>query len=368
MSTNRRRYRWLASGIAALAASTVLSGCGGSGGSSAPAAAGNASAVHELDPAHPVKLKVINTSGAFNIALARDYGFFAKYGLSVEESQLANGTQVLAALQGGSGEIGYADLYAGINAKAQGFNLKLVANNNTNAKQFPILVQADGPIKTPADLAGKTIALPPVPQHTVNLRGFLKANGVDPNQVKYSIVQAQAAAPQALASNSVDAFFGQWNQAYTNEGQPGAYNFRVLGNPDSSQWSNLKATTAAFWATGEWLENSEHQAVAHAFDKALHASYVWFKTLTPEELQPILLKYQQIDLSKLTGGDPQKVDNLLTNTQPGPFDFDATQSWYELGLQYAPDKIQKGVDLHDLVFPSALQPEPALIQPPANAG
>lgn len=269
---------------------------------------------------------------------------------------------------GGSGEIGYADLYAGINAKAQGFNLKLVANNNTNAKQFPILVQADGPIKTPADLAGKTIALPPVPQHTVNLRGFLKANGVDPNQVKYSIVQAQAAAPQALASNSVDAFFGQWNQAYTNEGQPGAYNFRVLGNPDSSQWSNLKATTAAFWATGEWLENPEHQAVAHAFDKALHASYVWFKTLTPEKLQPILLKYQQIDLSKLTGGDPQKVDNLLTNTQPGPFDFDATQSWYELGLQYAPDKIQKGVDLHDLVFPSALQPEPELIQPPVNAG
>ncbi|MBB4919048.1 ABC transporter substrate-binding protein [Streptosporangium saharense] len=363
MTTNRRRHRWLTSGVALLAVSTMLAGCGNDSPASADPAG---TAVPALDPANPVTVKVINTSTAFNVALAKDYGFFRKYGLDIQESQLANGTQVLAALQGGSGEIGYADLYAGINAKAQGFDIKLVANNNTNAEEFPILVKADGPIKSPADLAGRSIALPPVPQHTVNLRGFLKSNGVDPNAVKYTIVQSQSAAPQALAGGSVDAFFGQWIQAYSNEGQPGAYDFRVLGDPDSSKWSNLKATTAAFWVTGDWLKDPKNQAVAYAFDKALHASYVWFKTLKPEQLQPILLRYQKTDLQKITGNDPKKVHNLLTNTQTGPFDFDATQSWYQLGLEYAPDKIQKGVDLRQLVYGSALQPAPELIQPPEN--
>lgn len=366
MPTHARRLSRLASGVAVLAASALLAGCGG--GSSAPAAARQAAAPPTLDPARPVKVKVINTSTAYNVALAKDYGFFAKYGLDVEESQLANGTQVLAALQGGSGDIGYADLYAGINAKAQGFDVKLVSNNNTNAKRFPVLTHANGPIKTPADLVGRRVALPPVPQHTVNLRGFLKANGVDPDQVEYTIVQSQPAAPQALESGSVDAFFGQWHQAYANQGQPGAYNFRALGDPDSSRWSNLKATTAGFWATGEWLAKPENQAVAHAFHNALHASYVWFKTLTPERLQPILLKYQRIDLKEVTGFDPEKVENLLTNTQVEPFDFEASESWYRLGLEYAPDKIQKGVDLRDIVYASALQPTPPLIRPPANPG
>lgn len=304
-------------------------------------------------------ITVINTA-AKNLEQAQDLGFFAQYGLKLDIKHLQNGAQVLAALQGGSGQIGYADTYAGINAVAQGFKIVLVANNNSNDGVKPILVKDDSSIKEPADLVGKTIGLPPVPQHTVNTRGWLTTNGVDPETVKLLYTQGQPELPPALQNGAVDAIFSTFDVAYR-------YGFRIIGNGDTSQWSARGATSAAWWSTEPYAQDNKD--VLEAFDNGLHAYYKWLATLAPERVAALNLQYTQVDWTGLAGGDSEKLANLayVGGNQSGPLNFEATQSWYELGLKYASDKIKPDVDLHEVVYSSALLPEPSSDVPAAAA-
>jgi ABC-type nitrate/sulfonate/bicarbonate transport system substrate-binding protein len=187
----------------------------------------------------------------------------------------------------------------------------------------------------------------------VNTRGFLQANGVDGNSVKFIVIQDATGAPQALERGDYDAWAGNWTAVYTNDGTTG-YNFTTVGNASTKAWSDPEATTAGFWATGDYLRG--HPEVGTAFTKALYDFHVWWNTVSPAEQAALVLQHYKVDYSKIAGGNDQKLRNLLpTYYQTGPINLAATQTWYQLGLTYASDKIAKDVDWQAQVSDSAKQ-------------
>lgn len=357
MSSTQQRLSRLAIGIVSAGAALTLVACSSSGGAAtntqgASDANTSAADVNGSAPRDLGTVNVINTA-AHNVEEAADLGFFAKYGLKVNVKHLLNGPAVLAALQGGSGDIGYADFYAGINANAQGFKLDLVNGRNGNEGDKVLYVKANSDINTPADLAGKSIIISPIPQAKVNLLGYLKANGVDASKVKIKTTQGSSLNDAALKNGTADATQGSWSNVYQSEGA-----FKAIGKPDSSGWSEKGATSAGFWSTDKYAQS--HKDVVTAFSNGIKDFQRWLHSVKPATNAALNDKYEGTSWTKLAGGDPTKLAQIATvdNLETGPFDFTASQNWYDLGVQYAPDSVKTGVDLHKIVFESSLIAEP----------
>ena len=93
---------------------------------------------------------------------AQDQGFFAKNGLDVELVTLANGAAVAAAVAGGALDIGNGNSIAISSAYEHGIAFRMLAPSGAYTKDDPsdgLIVQAGSPIRTAADLAGKTIGI-----------------------------------------------------------------------------------------------------------------------------------------------------------------------------------------------------------------
>ena len=133
----------------------------------------------------------------------------------------------------------------------------------------------------------------------------------------------------------------------------GQYNFTYLGNPDTEQWTEEGATTAGFWATRAWAEKNPE--AAQRFADAWREYNTWLLGRTVDERLALLEEYQGLDVEALVGDDPVKQDYLIGWTeQDEGFNFEASQAWYDLGLEYAPDRIEPGVKLEDIVWESAI--------------
>lgn len=363
------RHRLKLATVLGLTASLVLVACGGGGDTAeadetaeaneeSPDEAGSDEGSEEdgSDEGSDEELivvDVIDTNPGTKVRIAQEEGFFEKHGLEVNLETLSNGAAVLAALQGGSAAIGYADLYSGINAHANNLPLRFVVANNHNTRSIPWLYKADSGIESPKDFEGRTIGVAPVPQHTVNLRGYLRANDVDVEKVEITTIDTAQVSQEILQSGAVDVVQGTWPVAYGNEGNEGQYDFAYSGVLETSEWAQEGATTAGFWSTLEWVEANED--TAQRFADAWREYNAWLLDLSREERAALLEEHQGLDVEGLTGGDPDKIDRLIGWTeQEVGFDFEATQQWYELGLEYAGDRIEAGVDLRDVVWKSAI--------------
>lgn len=358
-TTNRRRYRWTALTVGALTATAIFASANSQAATPSP----KPSAIPTLDPNNPTKVKIADSGTANLLAIAKGEGFFKKYGLDPELSSIAGGVAIIAALQGGSIDFGYADFFAGINAIKNGFDLSLVEPNNYNPTNYYVMVKSGGNIKTVADLAGKNFAVTAVPQIRVNLRGFLKANGVNPDSARTTILGDPTGGPAALERGSVDALPGVlYLSLAQNDGKNG-YNFRSIGNPSSKSWSNPKASTAAFWATGNTTRNNP--AAAYAVNWALHDFHKWWLEQTTDKKVALIKQYTGTDYNALVNGNRERLEQLVASSsewwQVDPIDLAATQSWYQDGLDAAPDLIGSGVDWQSHVFASAKTPLPSAI-------
>ncbi|GGK91622.1 ABC transporter substrate-binding protein [Mangrovihabitans endophyticus] len=143
---------------------------------------------------------------ALHIAMARR--MFQAEGLTVKVQPVAQSLAALPALQNGQ-----VDVIAGANyvtflqAHAQGtLKLKIIADGAAQAPRFMrLLVAPDSPIRTPADLAGRTVAVNILNNiQSLTLNEILTAEGVDPSTVKYRAVPFPLM-DKALAGGDVDA-------------------------------------------------------------------------------------------------------------------------------------------------------------------
>lgn len=150
--------------------------------------------------------------------LAEELGYFEGTGITFENEGYAQGGPAsLVALAGGSVEMGSAATSAVLNSIAAGndFVAAYPSNGINDQVQSIFYVLDDSPIRTIADLAGKTIAVNTLGAHLdYTVREALHQNGL-PEDAANLIVVPGPQLEQVLRSEQVDASaFGYWQTTF----------------------------------------------------------------------------------------------------------------------------------------------------------
>ena len=169
----------VATAIAAVTAATLFGG--------ATASARDTAGKRQLVTVTVATLPIAN---ALPMDLGIKKGFFSAQGIDINKRTLQSGNDVVLALANNNGDIGYLGFVPMMIARTQGIALTTVAasevegTNETDNWQN-ILVKGSSSIRSPSDLAGKTIAVNALKGvGEVMIKAALKKRGVNPNSVR----------------------------------------------------------------------------------------------------------------------------------------------------------------------------------------
>lgn len=264
--------------MAGLVAAAVLAASCGSG----PASGGGP----EQKNVTVAALPVVDTAGFF---IALKEGFFRQQGLNVSYRLVAQSTSALAAMISGSVDIiGGGNYVSYIEGEAHGaFKVSLLADGNACAPHtFAILTLPRTGIKSPAGLAGKTVAVNLTNNiQTLAANAVLAADNVNPSSVKYVPIPF----PQmgsALAAGRVDAI--SVVEPFVTEAE------RTLGATEvSDQCAGPTANLplSGYFATQSWAQ--KNPATARAFQRALDKGQA-LASSNPALVKQVLPSYTKI--------------------------------------------------------------------------
>src|SRR6185503_15945406 len=139
------------------------------------------------------------------IWMALEYGYFKEQGLEVEYRVFPSGTTAFQTFRTGQGDI----VMTGDLPSVQYFfnnpgQYQTFAAIERDAKGYVVIARKD--IKTPKDLAGKTVATRVGSTGSWFISEFLSKNGVDPKSVPVKNLDTQLL-PAALCNGDISAFF-----------------------------------------------------------------------------------------------------------------------------------------------------------------
>ncbi|MER9184898.1 ABC transporter substrate-binding protein [Mesorhizobium sp. M0767] len=184
--------------------------------------------------AAPVKFRSLASRGSISPhELAGELGYFKGLGIEVENvGYSGGGPESLFALASGSVDIGSAATAAVINSISGGNDFVAVyPSNGINSKVRSVFyVLDDSPIKSIADIAGKTIAVNTLGAHLdYTVREALHSVGLSPDAANLVVVPGPQL-EQTLRSRQVDiAALGYWQATFAgalvdNGGVRGVFN------------------------------------------------------------------------------------------------------------------------------------------------
>lgn len=142
--------------------------------------------------------------------LAQDRGFLREEGLEVEMDQGSGSGAAVGAVGSGSYDLGFGDINALITLIARanpGTATPLAIAALYNRPPFTIAVKADGPIRTPKDLEGRTIGGPANDSALKLFPAFAKVAGIDAAKVNVINMQPNLR-EQMLQRGQVEGVFG----------------------------------------------------------------------------------------------------------------------------------------------------------------
>jgi len=161
----------------------------------------------------PQELPTIQVASVTNdtcsaILYAIKLGLFQKAGLNVDFQGMSSGAAASAAVAGGSAQFGQSSLVTLIDAHARGIPFTLVAPSGIITKgsgYAAALVRIDSPIKTGADLNGKTFAVPAIKDlNQIAAMAWVDQNGGNSQTLKFIELSAPATVA-AIEDGRVDA-------------------------------------------------------------------------------------------------------------------------------------------------------------------
>ena len=139
--------------------------------------------------------------------IARDQGFFAKYGIESEPVLLRSGATLVTGMASGDIQIGRTAGAAVLSAVAAGHEIKMLATFSSR-NSYDVVVRPN--IKRPEDLRGKKLAINSVGGGTwIGVMLWLEYFGIDPqrDQILLQSIGDQGVQSQSLESGVVDAVF-----------------------------------------------------------------------------------------------------------------------------------------------------------------
>lgn len=288
-----------------------LAACGGSGSSS-----GGSTSSGGLEETH-LTVGVLPIADDAPLYLAIKKGYFAQEGLSVSPVTLQASTDALPDMLRGS-----VDIMAGANyvsffqAQAKGVaSLKILADaTHCQANSFDVMALPGSGITSAKSLAGKTIGVNLTGNvQTLTLNDVLKADGVNPSSVRYTVVPFPDSVA-ALKAHRIDAFSGIEPYITAAEKQLGA----------SSVLSQCSGPTADFpmsgyFSTATWAQKNPNSA--KAFQQALDRAQSYADS-DSQAVRQILSTYTTIT--------PKDAAILTLNTYPASVDVTALQQVADL--------------------------------------
>jgi NitT/TauT family transport system substrate-binding protein len=212
-------------------------------------------------------------------------GFFSSHGIEIKEQILQSGNDIVLALANHNGDVGYLGYVPMMIARTQGIPLTLVAASEVEGTSTAdnwqnILVKGSSSIQTPAQLAGKTIAVNALKGvGEVVIRAALKKSGVDPNSVNL-VAMPFPTMRTALNNGQVDAIWAPEpfvTQGLSLDGDrvvmaPGPVLGRYFPN-------------GCYVARDDWV--AQNPQLAKAFQTAMNQSLAYAQA-HPDEIIPLL--------------------------------------------------------------------------------
>lgn len=240
----------------------IVSACGGSASSSDTKAGGL-----EKKNITVAALPIVDTVGFF---IAQKEGFFRQEGLNVTVKPVVQSIAAISAMLSGSVDIiaggNYVSFFEG---EAKGaFKIRvLVDGTSCGHHTFSVLALAKSGIKTPADLAGKTVAVN-IPNNiqSLMLNALLNADNVDASKVTYVPVPFPQMAA-ALQAGRVDAISAVEPFLTGAEKELGATEVT-----DQCMGALSGMPLSGYFATQSWVQ--KYPRTARAFQRAVEKGQV----------------------------------------------------------------------------------------------
>jgi NitT/TauT family transport system substrate-binding protein len=139
------------------------------------------------------------------IYLAMKKGYYKEEGIDLTVLRGSGSADSAKKVDLGQADVGISDAPTVLTAISKGANLKMVAVVYDKAGNN-VFFRKSANIKTPKDLVGKKIAVPPADSHRVLWPAFAAINGIDPASV--TLVNIKPEGKQAIvAAGEVDASF-----------------------------------------------------------------------------------------------------------------------------------------------------------------
>src|SRR4029077_9554416 len=186
--------------VAALLAAALfgagLLGCGGGGAE--PGAPKGATLVLDFQP------NAVHSG----IYAAQANGYFKDAGLDLHIQEPSSTADSAKLLEAGRADLAVMDISDFAIARERGLDLAPIAAI-VQRPLASVIARDPNEIRTPADLAGKTIGVTGVPSDDAVLDTVLRSGGVDPSDVHRVTIGFNAVAD--LAAGKVDAATGFWN-------------------------------------------------------------------------------------------------------------------------------------------------------------
>ncbi len=159
--------------------------------------------------AGPLKVGYIPVGDCLQFSVAEAEGYFAAEGLEVAGTPMKGGAVIAPAVEGGELAIGWSNAVSVILAHAKGFDFVFLAAGAEGVAGthdvHALLVPAGSPVKSVADLAGKTVAINTLGNiNEAAMRAQAQKAGLDPEAVRLVEVPFPDMAA-ALAKGSADA-------------------------------------------------------------------------------------------------------------------------------------------------------------------
>lgn len=228
------------------------------------------------------------------IWLGAEQGFFSDEGLDITVQTTTGGAAAVPGVVSGDYDFAFGNLVSTMVARDQGLDLRYVANGNTTAgtPDFgAVIVPADSPIESPADLEGKTVSVNNLQNiGDTTIRQVVEDDGGDSSTIKFVEV-AFPDAEAAVENKQVDA---AWilapflDSAVANGARVITYNFSAF---------DPELDIAGYFTTGDAIEN-DPELVAK-FTAAMNKSLEYAQE-NPDEVRRIVTTYTSMTADQLT--------------------------------------------------------------------
>jgi NitT/TauT family transport system substrate-binding protein len=234
--------------------------------------------------------------------VAKEKGFFAKYGVPAEMIFIRQAPTLVAALTSGDIQIGYTGGTAVLGAAAGGSDLKILAAF-TNRVTYDVVAKRN--IKSPEDLKGKIFGVQSI-GGTVWMGAILALEhfGLDPNRDQISLIAAgdQSVLAQAITTGTIDATVldGVMSRTLRENG------YTVLAELSKA---NIPISSVGIVAKGSFIQ-SNPQPIENILKALLESEAFIFGPANKPEALSILKRYLRINDHEAEEGYKDVINGL----------------------------------------------------------